>query len=151
MAKIYYINSMLDGSIVNPVHLVGIMKNLKVIRVTDSSVLVDGFQREGPDAPWTNFRGYISTSVRVTIAEDEEAEEVAPRTKEKIIKAKKPIIVLEYPKEFTIKDLAAKYPEVNKAKIYIMVQEEIKAGRVKKIGEIKNKRGKNTIKYELIN
>lgn len=141
-----------DGAVVNPVNLVGIMKNLKVIRVTDSSVLVDGWKREDAEAGWEHFRGYLSTSIKVTMAEDDMEE---PVKKEKIVKIpgagrqKSPPIVLDFPERFTMKELSVKYPEIPKHKLYILTQDAIKLGKVNKVGEIKAKKGKNTIIYGL--
>lgn len=149
--KSYFINSMPDGAVVNPVNLVGIMKNLKVIRVTESSVLVDGWKKEDADTGWEHFRGYISTSVRVTMAEDE-PEEITPGKVARVPggkrgRQKSAPIEIDYPEKFTMNELAADYPEVGKPRLYLMVQEEVKGGKIKRIGEIKNLRGKNTIIY----
>lgn len=155
MLESYYINSLQDGTVVNPVNLRGIMKNLKIVRVTESSVLVDGWQR-GDEGDWSHFRGYIAPTVRVTISDDEPEENVEPRTNvEKVSggsrgRPKVSAIEIIYPAKFTIKDLIGKYPEIGKPKLYIAVKNGVSEGKIKKVGAIKNKKGKDSSIFELV-
>ncbi len=147
MSNIHCINSFADGTVVTPVNLGGIMKNLKIIRATDSCVLVDGWQKEDEETGWTRFHGYLAPTVRCRISEVEEETaaplEIAPRIKKEKIE-------IEYPQKFTIKELSLKYPEISKAVLYLRVKEQMGLMKIKKVGEIENKRGKDTIIYGLI-
>ncbi len=147
--SIHCINSFADGTVVTPVNLGGIMKNLKIVRVTDSCVLVDGWHREDEETGWSRFHGYIAPTVQCRISEIEEAPIDGASPQKTPPRIKKEKIEIEYPEKFTIKELSLKYPEISKAVLYLRVREQMGLMKIKKVGEIQNARGKNTLIYGL--
>lgn len=129
-------------------------RNIQVINVSPCSVLVAADKRENENEPWNRVREYIACSTMIIPCEKPEKTYDEPGAEKsiKIMKTKKEKLPINYPEKFNMKELVAANPTYKYPSLYLIVQEEIKSGRIQVTDRTKipGQKGKPVVTYGLI-